>query len=187
MNKDQFNALEILEQVEYINNGLESESVTKVCANIGIDRSTVRKRFEKNGYKLEGGKYIPIESTPTNATKKTTVATKNTSNTKVTKKATEQIQENKQIKVLESKIESLEKQIESINNILTTITTENTNNINANDTIKIKKYKGVEGVRSYRVNAKVLEQWKAFCKARSEHKVGDLLANAMVDYMNKFK
>lgn len=173
MNKDQFNALEILEQVEYINKGLESESVTKVCASIGIDRATVRKRFSRIGYKLEGGKYIPTESTPT-------------STTKVTKKATEQTQENKQMKALESKIESLEKQIESINNILDTITTETTNNGTKNN-IKIKKYKGVEGVRSYRVNAKVLEQWKVFCKAHSEHKVGDLLANAMVEYMNKYK
>ena len=118
--------------------------------------------------------------------KKTTVATTNTSTAKVTKKATEQTQENKQIKALESKIESLEKQIESINNILDTITTETTNNGTKNN-IKIRKYKGVEGVRSYRVNAKVLEQWKVFCKAHSEHKVGDLLANAMVEYMNKFK
>lgn len=174
MNKDQFNALEILEQVEYINKGLESESVTKVCASIGIDRATVRKRFARNGYELVDNKYIPTESTPT-------------STTKVTKKATEQTQENKQMKALESKIESLEKQIESINNILDTITTETTNNITTKNNIKIKKYKGVEGVRSYRVNAKVLEQWKVFCKAHSEHKVGDLLANAMVEYMNKFK
>lgn len=173
MNKDQFNALEILEQVEYINKGLESESVTKVCASIGIDRATVRKRFARNGYELVDNKYIPTESTPT-------------STTKVTKKATEQTQENKQMKALESKIESLEKQIESINNILDTITTETTNNGTKNN-IKIRKYKGVEGVRSYRVNAKVLEQWKVFCKAHSEHKVGDLLANAMVEYMNKFK
>lgn len=173
MNKDQFNALEILEQVEYINKGLESESVTKVCASIGIDRATVRKRFARNGYELVDNKYIPTESTPT-------------STTKVTKKATEQTQENKQMKALESKIESLEKQIESINNILDTITTETTNNGTKNN-IKIKKYKGVEGVRSYRVNAKVLEQWKVFCKAHSEHKVGDLLANAMVEYMNKYK
>lgn len=186
MNKDQFNALEILEQVEYINKGLESESVTKVCASIGIDRATVRKRFARNGYELVDNKYIPTESTPITTTKKTTVATKNTRTAKVTKKATEQTQENKQMKALESKIESLEKQIESINNILDTITTETTNNGTKN-TIKIKKYKGVEGVRSYRVNAKVLEQWKVFCKAHSEHKVGDLLANAMVEFMNKYK
>ena len=187
MNKDQFNALEILEQVEYINKGLESKSVTKVCDSIGIDRGTVRKRFGRNGYKLEGGKYIATENIPISTIKKTTVATTNTSSDNVTKKATEQTQENKQIKALESKIESLEKQIESINNILNTITTETTNNRTTKNTIKIKKYKGVEGVRSYRVNAKVLEQWKVFCKAHSEHKVGDLLANAMVNYMNKFK
>ena len=178
MNKDQFNALEILEQVEYINKGLESKSVTKVCDSIGIDRGTVRKRFGRN---------IATENIPISTIKKTTVATTNTSSDNVTKKDTKQTQENKQIKALESKIESLEKQIESINNILNTITTETTNNRTTKNTIKIKKYKGVEGVRSYRVNAKVLEQWKVFCKAHSEHKVGDLLANAMVEYMKKFK
>ena len=177
MNREEFNKLGILDQIDYINKGLESTSLTKVCASIGIDRATVRKRFGRNGYKLEGGKYIAIENIPTTTMKKTTVATTNTSTAKVTKKATEQTQENKQIKALESKIESLEKQIESINNILDTITTETTNNGTKNN-IKI---------RSYRVNAKVLEQWKVFCKAHSEHKVGDLLANAMVEYMNKFK
>lgn len=183
MNKDEFNALRILEQVEYINKGLESESVTKVCARIGIDRATVRKRFERNGYKLEGGKYIATENTPNTTTTKPTENTPNKPIKKTTKKATEQTQDNKNIKVLESKIESLEKQIENINNILNTINTKNTI---TKDTIKIKKYKGVEGVRSYRVNAKVLEQWKVFCKAHSEYKVGDLVANALTEYMNKF-
>ena len=186
MNREEFNKLGILDQIDYINKGLESKSVTKVCDSIGIDRGTVRKRFGRNGYKLEGGKYIATENIPISTIKKTTVATTNTSSDNVTKKDTKQTQENKQIKALESKIESLEKQIESINNILNTITTETTNNGTKNN-IKIRKYKGVEGVRSYRVNAKVLEQWKVFCKAHSEHKVGDLLANAMVEYMNKFK
>ena len=183
VNKDEFNALEILEQVKYINKGLELESVTKVCAKIGIDRATVRKRFERNGYKLESGKYIATENTPNTTTTKPTENTPN----KPIKKATNKTQDNKNIKVLESKIESLEKQIENINNTLNTITTKTTNNTTTKDTIKVKKYKGVEGVRSYRVNAKVLEQWKVFCKAHSEHKVGDLVANALVDYMNKFK
>lgn len=186
MNKDEFNALRILEQVEYINKGLESESVTKVCARIGIDRATVRKRFKSKGYELIDNKYIATENTPNTTTTKPTENTPNKPIKKTTKKATEQTQDNKNIKVLESKIESLEKQIENINNILNTITTKNTNSTITKDTIKIKKYKGVEGVRSYRVNAKVLEQWKVFCKAHSEHKVGDLVANALTEYMNKF-
>ena len=112
--------------------------MTKVCDSIGIDRGTVRKRFGRNGYKLEGGKYIATENIPISTIKKTTVATTNTSSDNVTKKDTKQTQENKQIKALESKIESLEKQIESINNILNTITTETTNNRTTKNTIKIK-------------------------------------------------
>ena len=118
MNKDEFNALRILEQVEYINKGLESESVTKVCARIGIDRATVRKRFKSKGYELIDNKYIATENTPNTTTTKPTENTPNKPIKKTTKKATEQTQDNKNIKVLESKIESLEKQIENINNIL---------------------------------------------------------------------
>ena len=187
MNKEQFNALEILEQVEYINKGLESESVTKVCASIGIDRATVRKRFARNGYELVDNKYIPTESTPITTTKKTTVATKNTSTSKVTKKATEQTQENEQIKVLESKIKSLEKELESIKSILTTITTSTTNTVNTNNTKAIKKYEGDGVARSYRVNEEVQKQWKVFCKSHSEYRVSDLISNALEEYMDSFK
>ena len=67
MNKDEFNKLEIEQQVEYIHKGLEVESLTKVCASIGIGRSTVSKRFKNKGYELIDNKYI-----------KTTINTKKT-------------------------------------------------------------------------------------------------------------
>ncbi|RXI50219.1 DNA-binding protein [Clostridium tetani] len=51
MNKKEFNRLNILEQVEYINNSLiDGSTVTKVCKDIGIARSTVGGRFKKEGY-----------------------------------------------------------------------------------------------------------------------------------------
>ncbi|BDR82584.1 DNA-binding protein [Clostridium tetani] len=51
MNKKEFNRLNILEQVEYINNSLiDGSTVTKVCRDIGIARSTVGGRFKKEGY-----------------------------------------------------------------------------------------------------------------------------------------
>lgn len=51
MNKKEFNRLNILEQVEYINNSLiDGSTVTKVCKDIGIARSTVGERFKKEGY-----------------------------------------------------------------------------------------------------------------------------------------
>lgn len=180
MNKEKFNELEILEQVEYINKGLELESVTKVCANIGIDRATVRKRFARNGYELVGNKYMHTQSTPT-------TTTKNISTNKVIKNATEQTQENKQIKVLENKIESLEKELESIKSILTTITTNTTTTVNTNTTKTIKTYEGDGVSRSYRVNEEVQKQWKVFCKSHSEYRVSDLISNALEEYMNSFK
>lgn len=185
MNKEEFNALEILEQVEYINKGLELESVTKVCASIGIDRATVRKRFKRKGYELIDNKYIPTENRPT-----TTNTIENTTDKpikKANKKATEQTQDNKQIKVLENRIGSLEKELESIKAILTTITTSTTTTVNTNTTKAIKKYEGDGVSRSYRVNEEVQKQWKVFCKSHSEHRVSDLISNALEEYMNSFK
>ena len=74
MNRDEFDKLEILDQIDYMNKGLESTSLTKVCASIGIDRATVRKRFKSNGYVLKDNKYIQVTTTTDNTvnTKKLT-------------------------------------------------------------------------------------------------------------------
>lgn len=192
VNKEEYKKMEVLQQVEYINKQLEQSSLNKVAKELGIDESTIRSKFTNNGFKRErtGRKlFVAITDTETTPTTTTNNTTETTTTTRATKKATEQIQDSKQIKVLEDRVGSLEKELEGIKAILNTITTENTKNTNTitTDNIKIKKYKGADSSRSYRVNNKVLEQWKAFCKAHSEHKVGDLLANAMVEYMNKFK
>ena len=51
MNKIQFNSLETIDQIQYINKKLiEGNTVTKVCESIGIGRSTIRDRFKKVGY-----------------------------------------------------------------------------------------------------------------------------------------
>lgn len=163
MNKDEFNKLEIEQQVEYINKGLEVESLTKVCASIGIGRSTVSKRFKNKGYELIDNKYI-----------KTTINTKKTNTTNI--KTTE----DKEVKALEQKIKSLELEIQGIKDILDRVVEKNTKKLS-----KVKEYEGAEVVRSYRINEEVQKEWKVFCKAHSEYKVGDLLANAMVEYMNK--
>ena len=50
MMKEEFNKLEVKNQVEYINKKLESKTLTEVCKEIKISRSTVRDRFLKQGY-----------------------------------------------------------------------------------------------------------------------------------------
>ena len=52
MNKTEFNSLDVMEQIEYINKSLlNGNTLTNICKSIGIGRSTIRDRFEKVSYK----------------------------------------------------------------------------------------------------------------------------------------
>lgn len=51
MTKDEFNKLEIIDQINYLNKCLkDNDTLTKLCKNIGIARSTVSGRATKLGY-----------------------------------------------------------------------------------------------------------------------------------------
>ena len=48
MDREEFDKLEVLDQVEYINNQLENnKSIASVCKDLKIGRSTIRDRFKK--------------------------------------------------------------------------------------------------------------------------------------------
>lgn len=51
MNREKFDSMSTIEQVKFINNNLEEGlSLTKTCNTIGINRKTIKKRFEKINY-----------------------------------------------------------------------------------------------------------------------------------------
>lgn len=187
MNKEEFNVLTIEEQVEYINTQLALVSLNRIATTIGISESTIRDRFKSKGYKRQGKSFIKlgnIEPTKENIEPK---ITKKDTTTTINTKAQEQIQSNKDMKVLEKKVESLEKELKSIKAILNTITTSDTNTVNTNNIKVIKKYEGDGVSRSYRINEEIQKQWKVFCKSHSEHRISDLISNALEEYINSFK
>lgn len=54
MTKDEFNNLEIIDQINYLNKHLkDGQSLTNICNSIGIARSTVSGRMTKQGYILD--------------------------------------------------------------------------------------------------------------------------------------
>ncbi|MGL5718256.1 MAG: hypothetical protein ACRCX2_34955 [Paraclostridium sp.] len=54
MTKDEFNNLEIMDQINYLNKHLKAgQSLTNICNYIGIARSTVGGRMTKQGYILD--------------------------------------------------------------------------------------------------------------------------------------
>ena len=50
MGKDDFNKLNLKDQVEFINKNLGSKTLTEISKEIKISRSTIRERFLKQGY-----------------------------------------------------------------------------------------------------------------------------------------
>lgn len=183
MNGEQFKALGLEQQVEYINSQLEQgDTVDNIRVVLGVGKNYIGTNFKKGGYTRDKitGYYIKANTTST-----TNETTSTTALNKANKKVIKDKQSTNNTKLLESRVESLEKQIKSIMAILET--TNNTNTTVATNEIEIKVFKGEKVARSYKVNIEVQKQFKAFCKAHSEYEVGDLLANAMVDYMNKFK
>lgn len=50
MDKRELDQLDPIKQIEYINNEIKSSTISNVCKNIGIGRTTVSDRFKKSGY-----------------------------------------------------------------------------------------------------------------------------------------
>ena len=159
MMKEEFNKLDVKDQVEYINKKLESKTLTEVCKEIKISRSTVRDRFLKQGYIFDknNNKY----------------GNNYESNNK-------SVNENKcknDTKVLEEKIQVLELKIEAIENKLN-------NNFGVES---IKKFEGKTVSRCYRLYEEVQKEFSKFCKENSNYKVQDILSMALYDYMKNKK
>lgn len=170
MTGEQFKALGLEQQVEYINSLLKTTSLTKASASIGIARKTLSGQFERAGYKLDKNikQYIRINNNT------------NEKAQKLNNKALGGSNSSNNSNSLEARVNSLEKQIEGIMAMLET-------NKNNTTELNIKVFEGEKVARSYKVNIEVQKQFKAFCKAHSEYEVGDILANAMVEFMNKYK
>lgn len=166
--KDNFNKLEILEQIKLINELILNDSLTNICKSIGIDRATIRKRFK-------GVDYIYNKSINQYVKEEVSINTVNTVNTVNTSNKNE-VDINtliKQLKALEGRVKDLEN----------TINTINTNTVNTINTIKIKEFKGDTETRAYRIYKDVQKDFKTYCKRHSEHKVQDIISSALVEFM----
>lgn len=180
MTGEQFKALEVEQQVEYVNGLLEQgDTVDNIRTVLGVGKNYIGNNFKKGGYTKDKATGYYMKAI-------TTVATNETTNTTAVVKANKKVVKDKQgtnnTKSLEDRMNSLEKQIEGIVAML-----DNTNNTTVTTELNIKTFEGKKVARSYKVNIEVQKQFKAFCKAHSEYEVGDILATAMLEFMNKYK
>ena len=176
MTGEQFKALGLEQQVEYINELLqEGNTVDNIRMALGVGKNYIGNNFSKGGYKKDRATGLYIKAG--------TEANINTNEKaqKLNNKALGGGNSSNNGNSLEDRVNSLEKQIEGIMAIL------NNTNTTATTELNIKTFEGEKVARSYKVNIEVQKQFKAFCKAHSEYEVGDILANAMLEFMNKYK
>ena len=162
MNKEEFNKLNVKDQIEYINQEIENKTLTDVCKKIKISRSTIRERFLKQGYIFNKSENKYIYSSE--------------SNNRVQKEN----KYNNNTKVLEEKINILESKIEAIESKLN-------NRYKENNDIEVKKFEGKTVSRCYRVYEDIQKEFSKFCKANSNYKVQDILSMAIYEYMKNNK
>ena len=184
MNGEQFKALEVEQQVEYINGLLEQgDTVDNIRIALGVGKNYIRNSFKKGGYVKDRatGLYILVGEAK--------AENKVNSTKKANRKVLESKMEGDRIKVLETKIEGLETNLEQIKAMLNTIVTKSNN---TNTTIgiidtEIKTFETDNLVsRSYKVDADVQQAFKVFCRVNGKYNISDILSNAMLEYMEKF-
>lgn len=183
MNGEQFKALELEQQVEYINGLLEQGgTVDNIRLELGVGKNYIGNTFKKGGYVKDRvtGYYIKAGEKATiitNATKEKTQ--------KLNNKALIGSNSGNGNNSLEKRVESLEKELELIKAMLSN---ETKNNTVITDTTKVIEFDTKENIsRSYKINKEVQQQFKTFCRANSQYTISDLLSNALLEYIEKFK
>lgn len=205
----EFKELEVSEQVQLVNDLIEhGYSVERIRKSLDIGKNYIANTFKKYGYVKDKKTKLFIKTT------EATVTTKNTTKaTSGTNKANKDLQkphkDHSKPKTLEGKVEALEDEIKSIRDTLglvadsiiefdkrinelanttnATNTTNTTNTTTTSSKLNVKKLKGNKVTRSFKLNEQVQKDFKAFCKANSEYEVGEILATAVLEYMEKYK
>ena len=196
MERDEFDNLTVLEQVNYINSVLsKGDTLTKVCKYIGIGRTTIRDRFEKIGYKYDSSSKIyksiidivendsfDIKKTQESSNK--VVMSETPDNSNETKKDIPG--GNYNIKLL-NMINDYEENLNKLNKVYEWfINSSNNENILNLHKLEIGDFEGELVSRSFKLYTPIQEEFTNFCKKNSKYKVQDIHSQALREFMDKY-
>lgn len=188
MNKDQFNKLDFMEKIEYLNNKLrEGQTVIRIREDIGIGEKALQREIKANGYRYNNKErqYVPITDATTKSTTEilpTIVEGKNTFvgdvSTFVVPKQQQQI-----LGYLENNFEVLQEFLEKYKST-TKATTETTTNQIVINLVDDKHLNPKP--KSIRINEFIYKDWQKFCDTKHYSKQ-DLISMALKEYMEKYR
>lgn len=185
MNKDTFNELDIMEQIEFINKKLkEGYSLTKLDnENIISSRKTISNRFKKVGYEL---------NKKTNQYENTVEIVKPEAKETITKDIQKQESSNLVVRgnqvnngVLEELILNYTDMSNKLNEVYKWYQ-KSSNNVVIEDKLEIDDFEGKIVVRSYKLYEPIQKEFAEFC-AGSKYRVQDILSQALREFLEKYK
>ena len=194
MNKTEFNNLEVLEQIEYINKSLlEGNTLTNICKSIGIGRSTIRDRFKKVSYEYNKTinqyesivEIIEAETiTPAGANEPIKEYIKpviqESSNLVV---GTELYKDNE---ILINMINNYDDNISKLNEIYDWYKLQSSNKVVEANKLNIEDFEGDIVVRSYKLYEPIQREFLEFCKRNNKYKVQDILSQFIKEGLEKY-
>ena len=191
MNKTEFNNLDVLEQIEYINkNLLGGNTLTNVCKNIGIGRSTIRDRFKKVSY--EYNKNINQYESIVEIIEAETVAPAGANEPiKENIKPVIQQSSNKVVRtdneILTSLINNYDDMNNKLNEMYNWYKLQSSNKVVQTEKFKVDDFEGDIVVRSYKLYEPIQREFLEFCKKNNKYKVQDILSQFIKEGLEKYK
>lgn len=190
MNKTEFNNLDVLKQIEYINKSLlGGNTLTNICKNIGIGRSTIRDRFKKVSY--EYNKAINQYESIVEIIEAETVAPAGANEPiKEDIKPVIQQSSNKVVRtdneILTSLINNYDDMNNKLNEMYNWYKLQSSNKVVQTEKFKVDDFEGDIVVRSYKLYEPIQREFLEFCKKNNKYKVQDILSQALKEFLDKY-
>ena len=190
MNKTEFNSLEVLEQIEYINKSLlEGNTLTNICKSIGIGRSTIRDRFKKVSY--EYNKAINQYESIVEIVEAETIAPAG-ANKPIKEDIKPFVQESSNLvvgtdnEILTSLINNYDDMNNKLNEMYDWYKLQSSNKVVQTEKFKVDDFEGDIVVRSYKLYEPIQREFLEFCKKNNKYKVQDILSQALKEFLDKY-
>ena len=191
MNKTEFNNLEVLEQIEYINKSLlEGNTLTNICKSIGIGRSTIRDRFKKVSY--EYNKAINQYESIVEIVEAGTIAPAE-ANEPIKEDIKPVIQQSSNLvvgtdnEILTSLINNYDDMNNKLNEMYNWYKLQSSNKVVQTEKFKVDDFEGDIVVRSYKLYEPIQREFLEFCKKNNKYKVQDILSQALKEFLEKYR
>ena len=183
MRRIDFDKLEKIDQMEYINKELiKGNTLTSICKNIPIGRSTISDRFKKISYEYNKitNQYESIVEI---------VEAESVENVEI--EPIIQQSSNKVVaadnEILANIINNYEDNLSKLNEMYRWYELQINNNVVDTKKLSISDFEGEIVVRSYKLYESIQKDFTEFCKRNNKYKVQDILSQALKEFLDKYK